>query len=205
MATNTTIKTNLDGFAHADLTRVPDLALFSTFYGVRLSQIGEDGDVVLLGHPGKLRAFAAMRAWLRYDCGDAEVLYEWEGPVVDRLRHQWAIVRTHCDDWPACSIEDGFPCHDEDEDRTGYPEHDWSEWVPWPNWRPSPDPSSHKPERSRYCGRCNAMNVYPEPPAGQPRPPRCRECADIADCAWWLDCNTTPDAPGSFPVTYWSA
>jgi hypothetical protein len=49
---------------------IPDLSGFATHYGVRISCIGEDGDMVILGHVDRRRTIAAVRAYLRYLWGN---------------------------------------------------------------------------------------------------------------------------------------
>ncbi len=66
------------GWSRPDPTTIPDLAGMDTFYGVHLSYF-DDGDVILLGHPGRARAIAALRRLLRRDVGADE--------ANDRLRY----------------------------------------------------------------------------------------------------------------------
>jgi hypothetical protein len=115
-------RTDLDGFQLPDTTNVPDLPEFDTYYGVWLSPIGDEGDVVILGHAGKLRALAAIRAWLRY-CEGAnracraddphawarvnESLRGWDpsSQPVDDVDHRYAVVLTHCAEYPSCGTD----------------------------------------------------------------------------------------------------
>lgn len=51
-------------------TKTPDLNMVATLYGVRVDDIGEDGDVIGLGHVGKYRMLAALLRHAREDWGD---------------------------------------------------------------------------------------------------------------------------------------
>lgn len=86
---------------------VPKLGGFLTYYGVQVSAIGDDGDLVALGHVGKLRALAAFNRVAREVWGNARdhgnaALYDGEGQpdqVVDSVRHTWMTNDRPADDW----------------------------------------------------------------------------------------------------------
>jgi hypothetical protein len=119
---------------------VPDLAGFDTCYGVRISCIGDDGDMVMLGHVDRRRAIAAVRAYLRklwmvqaevddhltchlgLDPGDAERAAE-RGFEFDAGIHRHAVVVEHCNRWPACQEPDA-DCGEPDS-CTGLGGYDW--------------------------------------------------------------------------------
>lgn len=61
------------------------------FYGVKVMWIGEDGDVLVVGHPGERRALAAANKLARVDAGLVN-LYDDKGAEVDwsQVRELWA-------------------------------------------------------------------------------------------------------------------
>lgn len=103
---------------------IPDLDGFDTFYGVRISCIGEDGDMIMLGHVDDRHAIAVVRAYLRRLQGpvDAdEYLNDRLARDPDDLRHAIErgyvdvfrpVARTyareikHCDRFPQCQGPD---------------------------------------------------------------------------------------------------
>jgi hypothetical protein len=67
-----------------------------THYGIPVAHIGEDGDMLALGHPGTRRAFAAFNRHARVFCGLANladdqnaVLADW----ADVITEKWVIFR----------------------------------------------------------------------------------------------------------------
>jgi hypothetical protein len=83
-----------------DPTTYPALDLFVLFYGVWVTYIGDDGDLILLGHPGELRALAAVRAVWRRDLGFDGAdrrLRRWAEPVFTELEYTHARLKDHCD------------------------------------------------------------------------------------------------------------
>lgn len=85
-------------WAAADDTPTPDLNMVATFYRVPLSDIGEDGNVVALGHVGKYRMLAALRRHARENWGDDLFLTHSLGAqapnldgALDRISHLWMI------------------------------------------------------------------------------------------------------------------
>lgn len=67
-----------------------------THYGIPVCHIGEDGDMLALGHPGIRRAFAAFNRHARKFCGltnladdQNAVLADWS----DVITEQWVIFR----------------------------------------------------------------------------------------------------------------
>jgi hypothetical protein len=80
------------------------------YYGVRLIDVGEDGDVVILGHPDARRALAALNCHARKVWGEPRGL---DDPgAADNLTREWARFMTDCEDeelhrW---NIEDHGEC-----------------------------------------------------------------------------------------------
>ncbi|HEY9353644.1 MAG TPA: hypothetical protein VIP28_10350 [Nocardioides sp.] len=67
-----------------------------THYGIPVAHIGEDGDMLALGHPGTRRAFAAFNRHARVFCGLANLaddrgaaLADWS----DVITEEWVIFR----------------------------------------------------------------------------------------------------------------
>lgn len=82
---------------------IPDLKGFETHYGMRVSDIGEDGNVVILGHHDKRRALAALNRhartfWGLPDLYDGRLPMFRESPAVDHLRDCWATLVKNCGD-----------------------------------------------------------------------------------------------------------
>lgn len=102
--------------ATADL---PDLDGFETHYGMKVSSIGEDGDLVVLGHQEPFHAIAAMNAYSRTFIGLLDML-DGGGAVRDvfyggedgtsRLKALWMVDCVpfgSCADHVARSDENG--------------------------------------------------------------------------------------------------
>jgi hypothetical protein len=77
---------------------LPDLEGFTTYYGVQVSVIGDQGALLILGHPGKLRALAALNAYARRESGLWNLL-DIKGPdaadlegILDCIVPQWAVL-----------------------------------------------------------------------------------------------------------------
>lgn len=91
---------------HLPTGNLLDLPLFTTRYRVRICDIGEDGDLVMLGHVGTLRALAAVRAKLRADLGPDAVTdaSQWQPGTrfTDRVEHCHGVLATGCDNHPDC-------------------------------------------------------------------------------------------------------
>jgi hypothetical protein len=76
----------------------PDLSGFETFYGVPVCYIGEDGDVVALGHHDQRRTIAAMNALARTQAGLRNLIDRRKASVKDiteTLSQKWATVEVH--------------------------------------------------------------------------------------------------------------
>lgn len=82
----------------SDTTPAPitDPETEATHYGIPVCHIGEDGDMLALGHPGTRRTFAAFNRRARVFVGLANLaddrsalLSDWIG----RLDEQWVIFR----------------------------------------------------------------------------------------------------------------
>lgn len=95
-------------------TDLPDLETHTTVYGVRLSEIGDDGDVFALGHVGKLRMIAALN-WQARTVWGMELAEFVLRDAVDQIVHTWMrnVGGTGLSDWclePAQAGEAGaFP------------------------------------------------------------------------------------------------
>lgn len=104
---------------------LPELEWFETHYGVPISHVGDEGDMVMLGHIPAHRATAAVRAYLRKLQGERDadryLTYRLgsdrttrrlaaERGMLDIFQpgeHRWAVVVRHCDRWPTCQLPDG--------------------------------------------------------------------------------------------------
>jgi hypothetical protein len=93
------------------MTSTPDLKGFETYYGLRLSDIGEDGDVIILGHHSDepLRVVAALNRHARTFWGLANLI-DRPGAELDDLvgaiHETHAVIVVQCDDSahePDCS------------------------------------------------------------------------------------------------------
>jgi hypothetical protein len=80
---------------------IPDLKGFETYYGLKVSDIGEDGDVIVLGHHDKRRALAALNRHARTFWG-LDDLYDGRLPMfpdfkaVDDISERWAVLIESC-------------------------------------------------------------------------------------------------------------
>jgi hypothetical protein len=78
---------------------IPDLEGFETYYGVPISAIGEDGDLITLGHHDKRRALAALNRYAKSVYGFLD-LYDGlhpSRPMVDDIAEMWATLKQECD------------------------------------------------------------------------------------------------------------
>lgn len=70
----------------------PDLDMAGTYYGVQISDIGDDGDVIALGHVGACRMVAAMRRHARVGYGNPAHYAGWTlEDLTDDIRHAWVV------------------------------------------------------------------------------------------------------------------
>ena len=78
---------------------IPDLDGFTTHYGIRVSDIGEDGDLIILGHHDKRRALAALNRHARKVWGLQDLLDGGWGrrPVIGEITVDWATLKERCD------------------------------------------------------------------------------------------------------------
>lgn len=85
----------------------PDLPGFDDIDGARISYIGEDGDMVVLGHPGRLLVLNAINHLLGRDVGgdEAEKRLRRCHPV-----YGWAEQVTRCDEFPDCDTRNCDRC-----------------------------------------------------------------------------------------------
>lgn len=80
---------------------IPDLKGFSTYYGLRVSGIGEDGDLIILGHHhhDPLRVIAALNAHARTFWGLVNLLDRPYAELTDltgSIRETHAVLITSC-------------------------------------------------------------------------------------------------------------
>ncbi len=68
--------------------------LLREVYGVRLDWVGENGEVLILGHHGPRRAVAAV-TWLHRDVSPDQPGATYRS-VAAGLRESWAVLRTAC-------------------------------------------------------------------------------------------------------------
>lgn len=188
--------------------RIPDLAGFTVCYGVPVSSIGEDGDLVALGHYPPHRALAAFNRYSRTVIGLKDIT---DGGYVSdmtallkAMEPKWAVQRQHCATFPQCGsvgpVADGFPCHD--DEGTGYPDHAWDEWSE--PWRPSTS-SPLTGLRRRSCDNCDARELLHPDGRVEQRDNPCDDCVEIDDCSWYLEWAAEPNCPGAFPIMLWRA
>jgi hypothetical protein len=72
-------------------TKTPDLNMVATFYGVRVDDIGEDGDAFALGHVGRYRALAVFLRHSRENRGD-NLTHAWTfDRAVNRVEYLWMV------------------------------------------------------------------------------------------------------------------
>lgn len=79
---------------------LPDLEGFTTCHGVKVSPIGDDGTLIVLGHHDRRRVIAALNAYSRDMCGFANVLDEPGAGFEEAqefLYAAWAVLVTSCD------------------------------------------------------------------------------------------------------------
>ncbi len=195
---------DLSGFASVQPhPNLPTLGV-DRYHGVECFDIGEDGDMLILGHVGTLRAIEVFRARLRglTSRGEADHIMHDLETAKESTQHLWAVRITRCQTYPMCRSlgptgQDGKPCHD--DDGTGHDDHDWSDWSDRTDQLTKP---TEEGLWMRWCDRCNLYETRP----ARPRTNRCTQCRQIDDCGdFYLRCDAAPDTPGAFPVTYWTA
>lgn len=76
------------GLYNRPTSTLPALETHTSVYGVRLSEIGEDGDVFALGHVGKLRMVAALN-WQARNVWGMDLAEFLHGDAVDQVVHTW--------------------------------------------------------------------------------------------------------------------
>ncbi|MFD9444986.1 hypothetical protein [Streptomyces sp. NPDC060001] len=95
-----------------DRTRIPitDPETEATHYGIPVAHVGEDGDMLALGHPGTRRAFAAFNRHARVFCHLANLADDQNASLsdwADVIEEKWAIFRKadpdNCWEDPDCS------------------------------------------------------------------------------------------------------
>lgn len=85
--------------------RIPDLDSFEVYFGIRVADIGEDGDLIALGHHDPKAALAAFNAHAKKFWGLVDLL---DGGQHDQNRWRWALENAK-QKW-AVSLTDG--CRD---------------------------------------------------------------------------------------------
>ena len=73
-----------------------------TYYGITLTDIGEDGDIVILGHhDDQRRVIAALNRHARKFWGEESFVSPWDGVMSDipeSLHKRWGRFITRCRD-----------------------------------------------------------------------------------------------------------
>ena len=75
---------------------ITDPATDDTHYGIPVCHLGEDGDMLALGHPGKRKAFAAFNRHARVFCGLANLADDFGAHITDWLdtvEEKWVVFR----------------------------------------------------------------------------------------------------------------
>lgn len=89
-------------------TNLPTLSGFTTHYGIPVAGIGEEGELVALGHHEPRRAFAAFNRFVRREWGwdlASETKTRSSRTLADRIRHEHFVVGNtcgDCDNQPDC-------------------------------------------------------------------------------------------------------
>jgi len=80
---------------------IPDLPGFVDYYGMKVSSLGEDGDMVILGHHLNTYALAAFTAYSVNTLGLQDIydgLVADPGPTAaEAIKHGWASLKPTCD------------------------------------------------------------------------------------------------------------
>lgn len=72
-----------------------------TYYGIKLSDVGEDGDVVVLGHHDTRRVIAALNRHARKVWGERSLVSSWGGTLAEARRdlmQRWGRFVTSCEE-----------------------------------------------------------------------------------------------------------
>lgn len=81
----------------------PDLPGFETHYGCRVSVVGEDGEMIILGHAGKLRTLAAFNAYSRRTVGLKDISDGIRpadmAQYIEGISHRWATTEDGSNDY----------------------------------------------------------------------------------------------------------
>lgn len=90
--------------------RIPHLDSFEVHYGIPVSSIGDDGDMIALGHHDPKQTLAALNAYAKslglVDLldGDGRWTDAWK-LALDRVFPRWAVLLKHCDEYPRCAVD----------------------------------------------------------------------------------------------------
>lgn len=76
----------------------PNLDGFTTFYGIQVSTIGEDGNLIALGHHDERRVLAAFLTYHRKVIGEPIPLYH-NGHTLN-VEQMWGELLGRCGDCP---------------------------------------------------------------------------------------------------------
>jgi hypothetical protein len=94
--------------------RIPRLNDFGTYFGIRVADIGEDGDLIALGHHPPKAALAAFNAHARKVWGLLDLLDGGRGGgpawrrALDDVKPRWAVLLTNrCRDCTKNAVVDG--------------------------------------------------------------------------------------------------
>jgi hypothetical protein len=89
----------------------PNLDMLGTYYGVPLSDIGEYGDIIALGHVGTYRMAAALRKHAREFYGTPEQFATTAlNDVTDAIAHIWMVNTVESKTWWLLDrVEPGTP------------------------------------------------------------------------------------------------
>lgn len=77
-------------------TVITDPVTEDTHYGIPVCHIGEDGNMLALGHPGKRKAFAAFNRHARVFCGLPNLADDFSARLADwkdSVEEQWVVFR----------------------------------------------------------------------------------------------------------------
>ncbi len=216
---------DMDGWAHRQpwtgIYPGPHLPVYD---GVRVCDVGENNEMLILGHVGKLRAVVVFWKRIEATCGRRDATSAI-ADITDHndlkraseiVRHRWATQVSRCATYPACGslgpVADGKPCHDIEWGHAGdppasitaYDDHDWAGWS-----RREADlttPKMNGAVRLRCCYRCNLyQSERADGTVHTADSNRCATCAEVDESGdLYFRWDATPDNPRAFPVTVWA-
>lgn len=189
-----------------DSSGVPELSMFPSYGGVTVVDIGEDGDMIIVGHLGVLAALTAFTTNRRQHIGDREAREEF-GDVNQargRVQHMWATAAQRCATYPMCRplgpTGDGHPCHSVDDE--AFDEHKWGPRYGRPR-QMEPVVKPHQVTRWRQCDRCDLREVTRVDGTVELHDSPCSTCTEIDDAGgFYIEWQPEP-TDGAFPITRW--